>query len=466
MKSYGLFFQVNEALAGDRGRAMRAAAPIVFFSLVMTVPAMTEPPVELYRRVLPIETTSGIVTLRESVDRQLEVPELCENGFTHCPAVRRFTHLYRIDFELETRKRSANEQYVEREGRGSVYLALAARREDEESYDELLREALSTLGAAAFDQPFAGMQPDHRPFGEEVALRAMEPSWSCFENGEIRNATKYRRDVALDEEGNESISLGLSTFRDEAVMETLCAELESATATAYPEEIRTMSTPGLLLEQTLLVDVSNLLLKEAFPGELVALPEGSDHSRKKVPGVLSSNKFWVRDGVVNAGLAVDGVETAARIMAAELSPAVAGGNAWHSRWVLNVVERRLGPLPESRLIERWELTSSLLPTPPPRDLDDPEEEAAIASDETHAVRLDEEALFESIARSIDFREGLSPDVLAGRIAGDLDGLGSPGWILVLCMPDGSASWGLPQAGAYADLLNGDRFCGAVESYLP
>jgi hypothetical protein len=48
----------------------------------------------------------------------------------------------------------------------------------------------------------------------------------------------------------------------------------------------------------------------------------------------------------------------------------------------------------------------------------------------------------------------------------MTGLGPPGWILVICTPDGKATWGLPQAGAYADLLNGALFCGAVESYLP
>jgi hypothetical protein len=110
------------------------------------------------------------------------------------------------------------------------------------------------------------------------------------------------------------------------------------------------------------------------------------------------------------------------------------------------------------------MTASLLPTLPPRDLDRPP--GLLQPAGSYAVRLDEEALFESIAKSIDFRSEVTPAVLADRIASRVEGLGPTGWMLVICKADGSATWGFPQVDAQVELQNGDLFCGAVESYLP
>ena len=264
-------------------------------------------------------------------------------------------------------------------------------------------------------------------------------------------------------DGTESRSTGLSTYAGDEVTEPLCTELESATAGAHPDERRTMSTPRLLLEQTLTVAVSDMLLAEAYADELAELPEGAEMSRKETPGVGSLNRRQVEDGVINVARTREGVEIAARMAPAELPPAAASVNAWHSRWTLQTVERRLGPLPENRVIESWSLTASLLPTLPPRDLDEAE---AIADDSAYSVRLDEDLLLAGIAKAIDFRAELSPAILAERISNNVGGLGPSGWMLVICMADGSATWGLPQAGASAELLNHALFCSAVETYVP
>jgi hypothetical protein len=196
---------------------------------------------------------------------------------------------------------------------------------------------------------------------------------------------------------------------------------------------------------------------------LTALPEGTELSRQEIPGVANGYSRGFNEGVLTADRTTDGTKTIARMPPAKLPPAVAGENAWHARFEMQTFERHLGPLPENRLLERWSLTASLLPTLPPRDLDRPSDLQPVGS---YAVRLDDGALFEAIARTIDFRAEVTPDVLADRLSSRIEGLGPTGWILVICMTDGSATWGFPQVGVQVELRNGDRFCSAVESYLP
>jgi hypothetical protein len=293
---------------------------------------------------------------------------------------------------------------------------------------------------------------------------AVEPSWSCFDHQGSRILTKYEFEPILREDGTEARNTYTGTYTDELIAGPPCAEMAAATEAAYPEEIRTMSTPHLLLEQTLSVEVSNLLLWDAYADELAELPEGAELSRQEAPGVVGGHSIGKIEGVLTAGKTIDGVKTIARMLPAKLPPAVAGDNAWHARFEIRTVERRLGPMPERRLLERWYLTASLLPTLPPRDLDRGPGELQPSS--SYAVRLDDSALLASIAKSIDFRAEVTPDVLADKISRTAEGLGPTGWIMVICKTDGSATWGFPQVGAQVELQNGDLFCGAVESYMP
>jgi hypothetical protein len=361
--------------------------------------ASAESPVELYRRLVPLEESTGLITVKESVARELDVPERCEDGWMHCSVLRRFAHLYTIDFAVETRRQQGDDIYLEREPRGRLHLALAATRDDEESYDELLRNALSDLSAAAFDTPFAGLRLNEPPFGPEVTNRAAEPSWGCFLNDGANEAAEYKQTIRVDAEGNERRFAGMSSYVDDEVTQPLCAELESATAAAYPEQIRTMSTPRLVLEQTFTITASDMLRDNVYLDELVQLPQGCDLSRKKTPGVKSMQRSGIRDGIVSAARTREEVEISGRVTAAELPQSAAGENAWHSRWTMQTLERTLGPLPEQRLLERWSLTVSLMPMPPPRDLDDPERLAAGRPDGPYEVRFDEQALFDAIAEA-------------------------------------------------------------------
>ena len=72
----------------------------------------------------------------------------------------------------------------------------------------------------------------------------------------------------------------------------------------------------------------------------------------------------------------------------------------------------------------------------------------------------------SVGESLDFSAEISPVVLADAIVRKIAGLGSSGWILVLCRPDAEATWGMAPTPGRTRLLNGDEFCGTVETYLP
>ena len=259
-----------------------------------------------------------------------------------------------------------------------------------------------------------------------------------------------------------------STYDEEEITGHLCVALDEATAAVHAEVIRTMSTPRLVLEAVLGVEVNDSLPVRLHGDELVTLPEGAWLARKSVPGVSRSTGHSRRDDVIESRVAIEEVETSARIMPASLPTAAARSNAWHSRWTLETVERQLGPLPTTRVLDSWSITASLLPTAPPEDLDQGGEPGSVIADpdEIYPVQLEQQSMFESVAASLDFRAEMSPDVLADVIVRKITGLNSPGWILVLCRPDADATWGVAPPAGRSRLLNGDEFCGTVAAYLP
>jgi len=450
---------------------MAASRIVVLLALVVGSlgPTLARSSVELYRRVVPIEATTGVVSIRESVSPRLDVPGTCDDGSMTCTVTRQYARAWRIDFEVESRKTIGEDVLLEREGRGTAWLALAAGRDDEESYDEYLRQELARLGAAAFDEPHAGLKADRRPFDGPVSARSAEPSWSCFENGAARSATRFSREITVGDDGTKQVSgTSSNTYRGEEVTKPLCSILDEATTSAYPEVIRTMSTPRVLIEEVLSVDVADMLPAQAWADELVALPDGAWLARREVPGVRHSTGRSRNNDIVESRLAVEEVETSARIIPAELPTAAARTHVWHSRWTFETVERRVGPMPETRLLDSWSLTASLMPTLPPRDLDrDRETETGpAAADGPLPLRLDQEALLTSVGESLDFSAEISPAVLADAIVSKIAGLDSPGWILVLCRPDAGATWGLAPTPGRTRLLNGDEYCGTVETYVP
>ena len=446
---------------------------LLSFALVLATAApgaaVGQSRIELYRRVVPLEATTGVTSIRETVARQIDVPAECEDGSMECTEMRRFARVWRIDFGVETQTNTGEETVVVLEDRGTVWLALAAERDDEEDYAAHLRDALARLGAAAFDEPHAGLRPDRRPFDGDVAARSTEASWACFEYGDSTSATRYRREVTVADDGTVHVNgTSSSTHDEEEITGRLCAALDEATAAAHAEVIRTMSTPRLLLEDVLRVEVSDSLPARLHGDELVALPEGAWLARKSVPGVSRSTGLSRRDDVIESRVAIEEVEISARIMPASLPTAAARSNVWHSRWTLETVERRLGPLPATRVLDSWSITASLMPTVPPEDLDQGGEPGSVIADpdEAYPVRLDQQAMFDSVATSLDFRAEVSPDVLADLIVRKITGLDSPGWILVLCRPDIEATWGVAPPAGRSRLLNGDEFCGTVAAYLP
>jgi len=436
---------------------MHFGPSLVVMAIVSGGTAFGQSPVELYRRVTPLETTTGVISIRESIARELDVPDKCDDDSMECETTRKFARVWRIDFEVETQRDMNGEALVEREARGTAFLALAAEREDEESYDAYLRDALAGLGAAAFEEPYAGLRPDRRPFNGPVA------------NGSARNVTRYSRELTVGSDGAEHVSgTSSSGYRDEKTTGPLCSTLAAATDGAYPEIVRTMSTPRRLVEEVLSVDVSDLLSPNLYGDELVPLPEGSWLLRKAAPGVEHSTGLSSRNEVIESRLAVDELEISGQILPAELPVGAARANVWHSRWTLEKVERRLGPFPEARLMDSWSLTVSLLPTWPPRDGDseEPAETGRPNEDTSYPVRLDQAAFFARVGESLDFRAEMSPAVLADVIVRKISGLDSAGWILVVCRDDEEATWGLAPTHGRASLLNGDSFCGTVASYLP
>ncbi len=156
---------------------------------------------------------------------------------------------------------------------------------------------------------------------------------------------------------------------------------------------------------------------------------------------------------------VDEVETGAYVMPAPLPASAMREAAWRSRWTLERVERRLGPRPESRIVERWSMTATLLPTSPPV-------EEGVGASNPVLVRVEQDELLDSVAERLDYLPEISADAVAETLVRRIRGFDSPGWILILCMPDGTATWGLPPTTARVRLTNADAVRPAVDALLP
>jgi len=419
----------------------------------------------VYRRATPIDARTGVVEMRIVDEPIVDLPADCPGeteGSFGCRQERRFPRVYVLDFSLERRDSRESQSRVEVEDRGRISLFLHFDSSDRRRFDDELRQELASLAADAFAENFAGRESSSGVFST-IAPRSLEPSWSCFEHGSTREAKRYERHVERGPNGSTRITgSGWSGYGLDAVTGPLC-EAGTTTVHSVPsEEIRTMPVARALLERSVDVGFADGLRRTSYAEDLIALPPDLVYTIQRDPGVGRSESVHTSDGLVSASFTSEEMKVSATASASSLEARFVTANAWVARWT---VERRLGPMPAEEILDRSDLLVALLPTVPPRSLDDQGNPAEVEFSETYTIDFDADAFLGEIAERLDEAATIDATSLERAVADYPAGLLSRGWLLTMCRPDGSADYRLLPTKAVAPLENAVVFCSAVERRL-
>jgi hypothetical protein len=433
--------------------AIIICAPLAFVSA-----AFQSSPV-VYERIAPTELRTGVVAVGTALEVMLEVPADCSGRPRSCLETRRFPVLYGLDFRLERRDVDAGVTGIVTEDRGRVYLALEMEPAEARTFDEDLRRILSGLSSDAFAEDFAGLRTGDPPFSS-IAGWSVKPSWACFENLESRRIVQFSKEVKQQPDGKvEATATYTFTMGTGEFVGRVCDDMAKAMSGTAPEELRTMPVPHVVREQRVTATIASRLTAEAYPEQLVPLPPGATFI--KGPGSGTGESL----SSAAATLTENGIEYAAGVRPASLPPASASGTAWLSRWTMETVEKHLGALPTTKVLDRTSLMVALLPTLPPSEIDENGNSRERQPRQAYIAAINQEAFLEEIARRLDRQATLDGPTLEKAITYRPSGFLSEGWILVVCRPDGSADFWLAPTQARAAVENAALFCAAVDSGL-
>ena len=469
--------RTNDRQADGTRTGRRSVGTIVWLAATIVVVTSISParPAELLRRAETLKERVGRVELRRTYGARLEVVVDCEADKRGCVEERAYDEVMRIDFVLGTQELDGDSVVTSEDPVGTIYLATHFRDEDRESFREELEQALRSLSADAFDKPFAGLEPMQAPFDKpSLSTRSVLPSWACFESGG-KTATTVRFHRTM----NGSRLLGIGAKRYAQPPTAVCDEIRAATESAYPDVVRTLASPRLLVE--LVVEHDDVLAFDTSDsGGLLERPRGVQLIKQEMPtgGSLESSSRAVSDGLSRAAHGEDGWRFDAWAEPTAIPISALDENAWLHAWTISTVERELGTHPEEQVVGRTVLFAAYLATVPAARLTQtapdgsyPVSESGHLAieveqpvNESHA-RVDRAAFFERIVGDLGSHGGAPEQRLTSWLSRPAAGLESEGWLAVVCHGDGSATYFVPPTKAANRVTNADLFCAALEARL-
>ena len=431
---------------------------------------------EIYRRASILDMRSGVMEVREVIAPLADVPVIGRGGASTETTAQRFARAYRVAFLEELRSADeAGERRALRTPLGEIHLALAFEREDEELYDDELRDALSSLSAEAFAEPLAGLDQRTPPFdASTVAARTQEPSWACFETAETTRATRYTRTVTPHRDGGEpTVATGSAGYSDEEITAPLCDGLRNLTEPSRPVVIRTAPTPLSLLETTVRVAEAGGIPGRLTRDELASLPDEAVMLRRRNPGTKRAIHRGERGSLTSGSFTLEGETLITALKPANLRPQLLDGPAWLARFGVEVSERAHGPAPSDTPLETWDIHVALLPVGPPTEVEadfelefDEEGRAVgvkrpaseLSPDEEANVQFDSDAFVEKVAERLADERSLTTGALESALTQQPGGLASRGWLMIVCRDDGTATYGVPPAPSRNVVTNPGELC--------
>jgi hypothetical protein len=430
---------------------------------------------ELIRRAQTLEERFGRVELRRAYGTRLEVVVDCEANKRGCVEERAYDEVLRIDFHLGKQEVAGNSVVSIEDPVDTIYLATHFRDEDRETFREELEQALRSLSADAFDEPFAGLEPMKAPFDKPtLSTRSVLPSWACFESGGKTSMTvRFHRHM----DGNRLLGTGAKRYAQPPT--AVCNEIRAATESAYPDVFWTLASPRLLLEQVV-EHHDELALDTSDPRSLLERPRGVQLVKQEMPGGGSPESTWrAADGSLSrATHGAHGSRFDAWAEPTAIPISALDENAWLHAWTISTVERELGARPAEQVVARTTILAAYLATVPAGRLTQVapdgsyplsesghlEIEVVQPASETPA-RINRTAFLDRLVEELESQGDAPEERLASWLSRPAVGLESEGWLVVVCRDDGTASYSVPPTKAANRVTNADLFCAALEARL-
>lgn len=461
-------------------RHRRRSAPLVLLIAwtVLSPRTSADDGTVVFRRMESLVETVGVTEVRVAYGARIDVPlTSCDapRSDPSCRESRRFEQVVAIDLFEETRDHERGDGSVERVQRARAALGLNLDGDAERRLLEAIAREVVGRSAQSYRSGFAGIDMNFGAPGADLLLPEPGRAWICFANGSERTlATRSRTEVGT----------GGSSTGQEDLVDPTCEQMFDAVEGVAPRRLVTATAPLVVAIEEVRLSADADLPGTIWADEFPLLPEGSWLTTEEAPpGVVrASARRVAADGEVTSRLVAGGVRTDARVRPSHLPARTADHGLWAQRWI---VERRieaLGAMPTVRSRERQDLVVGWTPVPPrfgeaPPDVgDDDVEDARAGRPGTDApsepdpgpfeIRRNEAALIAGVAESLDRAAEWSLSVVDEAVTDAPSGLESPGWMFVVCRPDGTAFWGLAPTGARAPVLDPAPICDEVSARVP
>lgn len=427
----------------------RASLAVLFGLSLPCAAAVTDAP--FFTRAELLHSMTGEVELRRVYSVRLELPALdCDEGRFTCDADEVYRQAYGLTFTEERIARQADGSHVvDRVPRGQLLIAVDLEPKDEESFEDALRAEISAKSTSSFAQPRAGMAFPQGALSNRWLAWSARPVWVCLDV-----SGSFGADLVVGKEGKSQLSASVSS--DGA--ERGCTAITRALAGAASDVRRT--PPSILAEERTEVRFrsASALTGRTWSDRLARLPEGATLDKRALDGV-GSGGIWDRSGEVWRGQEGRDGKLERKVLMPPASLDLVEVPMWVGEWSFSTTREYFGSDPRIEQAPRVSVAVAVLPVVD-RLMDD-----LVGS--RSALTVPEDAIISAVRTRFEGGASLNVDsvieALAKRPAGVWPEQGD--WLVVSCLDDGTARYGIAPFPAAARVTNPLATCAAVRRWL-
>ncbi|MCP3978291.1 MAG: hypothetical protein GY716_03025 [bacterium] len=403
----------------------------------------------IYTRADASAAGAGEVRLRRAYTPRLELPhEDCEEGTFSCVRDEVYGQLYRLDFfEDEISRLPEGRAVTERTDRGSLLIAVSLATREEAAFESELIAHLQSLGVPSFADATAGMAYGRIPLKQSTLVRSTLPVWVCREEG-----GGVRADMLFP--GGAGVR---SYSRTGDVARRGCGEIDSALEEVPAETFRTMpEVREQILHEVLLREISTLGA-QTWSADLVRIPASVTFEKTRLePGKKTGGSRDRADGVYRGKEGRYGdVERKVRIPAASLE--LTAAPMWAGRWTFRATRHATGRDSVTTELPQASIDIAVLPIADPTLA----ESVRVATSLSVPLR---ELLDETLSR-FERSATLDPALVTAAFADPERWPAAGDWMVVACLDDGRAFYGIAPFAAVSPVSNPLEACSAVAREL-
>ena len=327
--------------------------------------------------------------------------------------------------------------------RGRLLLALDFSPENEALLEEALLAHLEALGVASYSRPQAGMRFPRDPLSQKVLAQSALPGWVCAEQD-----GNYRFDWILAKDGGTR----KTRSGNGDLAETACREIQRAAAGVEAETLRTL--PGVRVQDRHTVRLQSISTLDGlmWSDELAAIPSEASLTKRFLDGERTGAIRDSKDGVYHGHEGrYHNVERDVLLPQASLS--LLEAPMWITRWTFATVHEQFGRQPDRVIDPPVAIVMAVIPVADP------------SMDEWTRTRtalfVPERELVEATLARIEASAVLDPSAVLSAFADAKLWPANGDWMLVSCLDDGTAKYGIAPFGAGVRVTNAQGACGAI-----